>query len=144
MQNWYNFHPHLFLKYPYVHPGCNVQPAMKRTLVPLLMLVTVTAGLACNVHAQLVRTFPPDSKLGELMATKYPEIRISGQTMYLGAGGQIRGKDNLIILPTMLNEFGSVRYQTDIMGNVHRIWLLTPAEAVQAKEEEKIKSRQNQ
>lgn len=117
---------------------------MKRTLVPLLMLFSVTAGLTCNVHAQLVRTFPPYSKPGELMATKYPKIRISGQTMYLGAGGQIRDKDNLIILPTMLNEYGPIRYQTDVMGNAHRIWLLTPAEAVQAKEEEKTKSNQNQ
>ena len=114
---------------------------MKRTLVPLLVLVIVTAGLTCNVHAQLVRAFPPDSKVGELMAMRYPEVRISDQTMYLGAGGQIRGKDNLVILPTMLSEFGPIRYQTDIMGNVHRIWLLTPAEAVQAKEEEKNKPK---
>lgn len=118
-----------------------LQPAMKRTLVPLLMLVTVTAGLTCNVHAQLVRAFPPDSKLGELMAMRYPEVRISGQTMHLGAGGQIRGKDNLIILPSMLNESGPIRYQTDIMGNLHRIWLLTPIEAIEAKEEKKNKSR---
>jgi len=115
---------------------------MKRALVPLLMLVTVTAGLTWNVHAQLVRAFPPDSKLGELRAMRYPEIRISDRTMYLSAGGQIRGKDNLIILPTMLNESGPIRYQTDIMGNVHRIWLLTPTEAAQAKEEEKSRQKQ--
>ncbi len=114
---------------------------MKRILVPLLVFVTLTAGLTCNVHAQLVRAFPPDSKLGKLMAMRYPEIRISDQTMYLSAGGQIRGKDNLVILPTMLSEFGPIRYQMDIMGNVHRIWLLTPAEAAQAKEEEENKSR---
>ncbi len=117
---------------------------MKRTLVPLLVFVTLTAGLTCNVHAQLIRAFPPDSKLGKLMAMRYPEIRISDQTLYLSAGGQIRGKDNLVILPTMLSEFGPIRYQMDIMGNVHRIWLLTPAEADQAKEEETNKSRQKQ
>ena len=115
---------------------------MKRILAPLLVFGTVTAGLTGDVHAQLVRAFPPDSKLGELMAMRYPEIRISDRTMYLSAGGQIRGKDNLIILPTMLNESGPIRYQTDIMGNVHRIWLLTPTEAAQAKEEEKSRQKQ--
>jgi len=115
---------------------------MKRILAPLLVCATVIAGLTGDVHAQLVRAFPPDSKLGELMAMRYPEIRISDRTMYLSAGGQIRGKDNLIILPTMLNESGPIRYQADIMGNVHRIWLLTPAEAAQAKEEEKSRQKQ--
>lgn len=115
---------------------------MKRILAPLFVCVTVTAGLTCNVHAQLVRAFPPDSKLGELMAMRYPEIRISDRTMYLSAGGQIRGKDNLLILPTMLSESGPIRYQMDIMGNVHRIWLLTPAEAAHAKEEEKSRQKQ--
>ena len=114
---------------------------MKRTLVTLLTLVIMTAGLTCNVHAQIVRAFPADNKVGELMAMSYPQVKIGDRIMYLGAGGQIRGRDNLIILPTMLNESGPIRYQTDIMGNVHRIWLLTPVEAAQAKEEEKNRPR---
>ena len=56
--------------------------------------------------------------------------------MQMGAGGQIRGIDNLIILPNRANYIGLVRYQVDIMGNLHRVWFLTQEEAHQAGREE--------
>ena len=54
----------------------------------------------------------------------------------MGAGGQIRGVDNLIILPNVANYIGMVRYQLDIAGNLHRVWILTQEEANQAEREE--------
>jgi hypothetical protein len=55
--------------------------------------------------------------------------------MIMGAGGQIRGVDNLIILPSTANYIGLVRYQLDIMGNLHRVWILTPDEVKEAESE---------
>ncbi|MDP1557800.1 MAG: hypothetical protein Q8L82_02630 [Nitrosomonas sp.] len=100
-------------------------------------------SLANGTFGQLLRSFPIDSKLGKLTTFAYPEVVIDGQALHLGAGGQIRDKNNFIILPAMLNEKGSVRYQMDPMGNVHRIWFLTPEEADLAKIEEKAKKTLN-
>ena len=113
---------------------------MKRKLF-LSVLVFVMAGvLVGNVHAQLSRLFPippSNSKLGELTAIDYPKIEISGKLLQLGAGGQIRGTDNLIILPSLLSEFGPVLYWIGPTGDVQRIWLLTTEEAAQLEAEGK-------
>lgn len=113
---------------------------MKRKLF-LSALVIAMAGLFVgNVHAQLSRLFPmppSNSKLGELTAIDYPKIEISGKLLQLGAGGQIRGTDNLIILPTLLSEFGPVLYWIGPTGDVQRIWLLTTEEAAQVEVEGK-------
>ena len=52
---------------------------------------------------------------------------------------QIRDENNLIILPATMSKKGPVRYQMDTMGNVHRIWFLTPDEARQERGKEKNK-----
>ena len=55
--------------------------------------------------------------------------------MIMGAGGQIRGIDNLIILPSTASYVGLVRYQLDTMSYLHRIWILTPDEVREAESE---------
>lgn len=104
------------------------------------VFIIISASFSESAYSQLMRNFPFDSKLGKLKAFAYPEVKIDGQTLHLGAGSQIRDKNNLIILPTMMNEKGPVRYQLDAMGNIHRIWLLSPDEAKQ----ERIKERSKQ
>lgn len=115
---------------------------MKRKLFLSVLVIAMVGVLVGNVHAQLSRLFPmppSNSKLGELTAIDYPKIEISGKLLRLGAGGQIRGTDNLIILPSLLSEFGSVLYWIGPTGDVQRIWLLTPEEAAQAEAEGKYK-----
>lgn len=97
----------------------------------------VSFSFSSSVSAQLMRSFPVDSKLGELKAFAYPEVKIDKQKLHLGAGSQIRDENNLIILPATMSKKGPVRYQMDTMGNVHRIWLLTPDEARQEREKER-------
>jgi len=117
---------------------------MKKTLVMQFVFAAMMFILAGGAHAQLLRSFPLDSKLGELTAINYPTVEISGQTLRLAPGGQIRGKNNLIIMPTAVTEGGAIRYQMEFTGFVRRIWLLTPEEVVQAQQEEKNKPRTNQ
>ena len=112
---------------------------MKKTLVTLFVFAAMMLALAGGAHAQLTRNFPLDSKLGELTAINYPTVEISGQTLRLAPGGQIRGKNNLIVLPTAVTAGGTIRYQMEFTGNVSRIWLLTPEEVVRAQQEEKNK-----
>ena len=112
---------------------------MKRKLL-LPILATTAVLVAGNVNADLSRLFPQppsNSKLGELTAINYPQVEISGETLQLGAGGQIRGTNNHIILPAILTEFGPVLYWIGPTGDVQRIWLLTSEEKAQAEEEGK-------
>jgi hypothetical protein len=99
----------------------------------------VSVSFLNGADAQLMRSFPTDSKLGELKAFAYPEVKIDKQKLHLGAGSQIRDENNLIILPATMSKKGPVRYQMDTMGNVHRIWFLTPDEAKQERVKEKNK-----
>ena len=78
--------------------------------------------------SQQTRKFPAGSQLGHLTAVDFPLFTINGQQVVMGAGGQIRGIDNLIVLPSTANYIGLIRYQLDIMGNLHRVWFLTPDE----------------
>lgn len=108
---------------------------MKKIRLIQLFLVIVLFTLSSPVFSQLQRNFPPDSKLGKLTAVSFPQFTIDGQQIIMPAGGQIRGVDNLIILPSVANYIGIVRYQLDIMGNLHRVWLLTPDEVKAAERE---------
>ncbi|WP_394808376.1 hypothetical protein [Nitrosomonas sp.] len=108
---------------------------MKKTRVIQLFLVIVLITLSHPVFSQPQRNFPPDSKLGKLTAVSFPQFTINGQQMIMAAGGQIRGVDNLIILPSVANYIGIVRYQLDIMGSLHRVWILTPDEVKAAEHE---------
>jgi hypothetical protein len=112
---------------------------MKKKLI-LSILATTAVLVTGNVNADLSRLFPQppsNSKLGELTAINYPQVEISGETLQLGAGGQIRGTNNHIILPAILTEFGPVLYWIGPTGNVQRIWLLTSEEMTQAEAEGK-------
>ncbi|UJP05907.1 MAG: hypothetical protein LZF61_02715 [Nitrosomonas sp.] len=107
---------------------------VKKTQASLLLMVL---GLIwVNVcYAQQTRKFPVGSQLGNLTAVAFPEFTINDQKMIMGAGGQIRGIDNLIVLPSTANYIGLIRYQMDIMGYLHRVWFLTPDEVKEAESE---------
>ena len=93
----------------------------------LLLLVAVMLWPQFG-FSQQVRNFPVDSKLGDLTAVSFPVFTINGQKLQMSAGGQVRGVDDLIILPSTANYKGLVRYQLDISGYLHRVWFITPDE----------------
>ncbi len=108
---------------------------IKKTPVTLCLLITVLCLLAQPVFSQQTRKFPTGSRLGHLTAVSFPLFTIDGQQVQMGAGGQIRGVDNLIILPSAANYNGLIRYQLDFSGNLHRVWILTPDEVKEAENE---------
>lgn len=111
--------------------------SMQKALFFVFCIASIS--FSSSASAQLMRNFPVDSKLGVLKAFAYPEVKIDKQKLHLGAGSQIRDENNLIILPATMSKKGPVRYQMDTMGNVHRIWFLTPDEAKQERVKEKNK-----
>lgn len=108
---------------------------MRKTPIMLWLLAILLIALPQLAMSQQVRNFPVDSRLGNLTAVSFPVFTINGVQYQMGAGGQIRGIDNLIILPSTANYIGLIRYQLDIMGNLHRIWILTPDEVKAAENE---------
>ncbi len=105
---------------------------MNRTWRTSLLLLIVLMAMAQSIFSQQTRTFPVESQLGNLTSVSFPVFVINNQQMQMGPGGQIRGIDNLIILPNAANYVGLIRYQLDFMGNLHRVWILTPDEVKEA------------
>ncbi|MBY0500017.1 MAG: hypothetical protein K2P74_10485 [Nitrosomonas sp.] len=105
---------------------------MKKTFGIFLLLIIGLIAMPQSAFSQQTRKFPVNSQLGNLTAVSFPLFVINNQQMQMGPGGQIRGIDNLIILPNAANYVGFIRYQLDIMGNLHRVWILTPDEVKEA------------
>lgn len=77
----------------------------------------------------IIRSLPEESKIGEMQPPWQWQVQIDGQSYQLSPGAQIRNELNMIIPPTMVLAPVKVRYQTDISGAVHRVWILSGAEA---------------
>ncbi|WP_297326145.1 hypothetical protein [Nitrosomonas sp.] len=108
---------------------------MKKIHVMPLLLIIVLTALSNPAFSQVHRAFPVNSKLGYLTAVSFPIFTINGVQYPMSAGGQIRGTDNLIILPSVANYIGIIRYQLDATGNLHRVWILTTDEVKAAENE---------
>ncbi|MFN6961936.1 MAG: hypothetical protein ACK4N6_06800 [Rhodocyclaceae bacterium] len=80
----------------------------------------------------LVRFLPADAKRGVMRALAEGQVQIDGQTLPLAPGVMIRNESNMILPLPMVPTPVLVRYQTDTLGAVQRIWLLSPAEAALA------------
>lgn len=108
---------------------------MKKTQAISLLLIFVLSMLSHPAFSQQTRKFPTNSQLGNLTAVTFPLFTINDQQMIMSVGGQIRGIDNMIILPSTANYVGLIRYQLDMTGNLHRVWILTPDEVKEAESE---------
>ncbi len=78
----------------------------------------------------IVRILPEETKTGKMLPpTQWGQVQIDGKTYALSPGAQIRNELNMIIMPMMVQAPSKVRYQTDFTGAVHRVWILSAAEA---------------
>jgi hypothetical protein len=78
-----------------------------------------------------VRTLPEDAKRANLSHVRDNVLSLDGRETRLAPGGQIRGRDNLLVLPTAVPRNSLVKYQLDKSGELYRAWILTAAEARQ-------------
>lgn len=76
------------------------------------------------------RTLPPEAKTGTMLApTGDGTVIINGQTLKLSPVAQFRNEQNLIVMPMTVQKTTDVVYLNDGFGAVHRIWLISQAEA---------------
>ncbi len=94
----------------------------------LLALLLCALLLPASVLAQL-RQIPDSAKRGQIEQIQGGIVEVDGQRMRLSAGAQIRSRDNLFIVPMSLPRGALVKYTLDAMGQIHRVWVLTPEEA---------------
>lgn len=108
---------------------------MSKKTLSINLLLCLTVVIMCGAAwAQMPRNFPAESRFGELTELNYPLVVIDDEEHQMGPGGQIRGKNNLIILPAQLDYTGPVQYQLDNVGYIYRLWFLTEDEIAKAEE----------
>jgi hypothetical protein len=104
--------------------------------MPIRLFATFIAGLALASAAlaqtAVFRTLPEDAKRGYLSHVQENIVTLDGRKLTLAPGAQIRGANNLLILPTALPKDSLVKYQLNARGELFRAWVLTPGEAAKS------------
>jgi hypothetical protein len=77
----------------------------------------------------IIRNLPSESMIGDMLVPQDGQVRISGKTYPLSPGVVVRNEFNMMIPSMMVQAPAKVRFMTDTMGFVHRIWILSAAEA---------------
>ncbi len=93
-----------------------------------LAIALLACALIAPVAAQ-VRPMPADAKRGSMTHVQGNIVNVDGNTLRLSPGAQIRSQDNLIIVPMSLPPGSLVKYSLDGVGDIRRVWVLTPDEA---------------
>ncbi len=91
-----------------------------------LALMAITA-----LGQSSLRTLPEDARRGYLSFVQGNVVTLDSKETRLAPGAQIRGANNLLVLPTHLPPNSLVKYQLDGGGNLVRAWILSAQEAAQ-------------
>ena len=76
------------------------------------------------------RVLPPEAKVGYMLPPPGDgTIVINGQNLKASPTVQFRNQQNLIVMSMSLQKPNDVVYINDTYGAVHRVWLITKAEA---------------
>lgn len=96
-----------------------------------ITLAALLVGLATSASAQTtVRPFPANVQRGVMVVVAPPIIQINGKTDSLSPGARIRGMNNFLVMSgSIIGQSLTVNYLRNPTGEVHEVWVLTPAEA---------------
>ena len=97
---------------------------MRIHLLSCLAGALLAAG-AVGAQTISIRTLPEDAKRGNLSHVRGNVMTLDGRETTLAPGAQIRGQNNLIVLPAALPRDSLVKYQVDREGVLFRAWVLT-------------------
>jgi hypothetical protein len=97
---------------------------MTRCVLALLL------ALGASLPAYAQRTFERNALRGELVVAAPPEVQLNGRPARLAPGARVRSPQNLLVLSgTLLGQKLLVHYTLDAQGQMHDVWILSPAEA---------------
>jgi hypothetical protein len=100
---------------------------MKR-FIPAVVLSLVCAAAPALAQP---RSIPEGAAGGTIRHVQEMHVQINGSLERLAPGAQIRDVSNRLVLPAAIPAGAPVKYLRDNRGLVHRVWILTPAEAAQ-------------
>ena len=102
------------------------------------LFLLLAALVSLSAHGQL-RSIPDDTRRGTMTHLREMQLVLNGQQVNLAAGAQIRGANNLIIVPTQLPPASLVKYRLDTTGLITRVWVLTAEEAARPDQPQPLK-----
>jgi hypothetical protein len=104
-----------------------------RSAIPIRAFVALAGALvlagAVAAQTAVFRTLPENAKRGYLSHVRENVVELDGRRVRLAPGAQIRGANNLIVLPAALPRNSLVKYQLNGSGELARVWILTAEEA---------------
>ena len=128
------FHPSRVFK----GPGCRyyyrmpIDPLVSAIVSSVVSSVLESALTPAPQPVQpfaVMRMLPEETLKGTMSASGFGFVKIDGKMMPLSPGAQIRDEMNMIVMPGMTRIPAKVRFQVDMTGSVHRLWVLSSAEA---------------
>ncbi len=104
---------------------CYREPMVRGLITLAFALVFVTAA-----HAQMLRQFPANGILGDLIGRQqpFPILQIDNKLLRLAPGGLIYDENNRTIVHGVLPERAYVLFLQAANGEVTRIYVLRPEE----------------
>lgn len=95
-----------------------------------VLTALAAATVAMPAAAQLARQFPANALRGSFQVVQPPDVQLNGKPARLAPGARIRGANGMLQMSgAMVGHKLLVHYTIDDSGNLHDVWVLTPAEA---------------
>ena len=102
---------------------------MRKTLLLLILLVTMAFEWAGISAAQQIRQLPANGKRGVTGdRLPWPQVAIGRETLQLASGGLLYDAANRTIVQGSLPVGADVWYQVNRDGQIQRIYILRPEE----------------
>ena len=103
---------------------------MRRFLMMLAIACTATYSPMPVAAQNMLRQFPPAAKRGLLELTAPPAVLMNGAPERLSPGARIKGVNNgMVMSGSLVGTRVLVNYRRDAQGQIHEVWILSPAEA---------------
>lgn len=99
---------------------------------PAAISISVALGALLSTvgaHAQVQRNFPQNALRGQVEFGNPPEVWLNGQPTRLSPGSRVRDPNQMVVMSgALIGQKLIVNYVQDGMGQLHEVWILTPAE----------------
>lgn len=121
---------------PVILPS-HLQASHPRRLL-LWSAVGVAVGAAipwARESAAQQRIFPAGHRVGWIGIGVFPQGTLDGEPILLAPGTRIVSETGALVLPAMFGEPRRVVYARDPLGQVNRIWIVTPDELARVLDE---------
>ena len=114
---------------PMALPAPLVASIVAAVIESVVSLPDATALLPYETYLA-TRSLPPEARLGFMLPPSGDgSIIINGQNLALSPVARFRNSQNLIVMPVAVQQPSNVIYLYDNFGAVHRVWLISQADA---------------